>query len=676
MPLFGTDSSPQSASSFMCRIPRPLRVAGGTALLLFAGFSMGRTIAQTVHAAAANDAPAATPADDRIPVRTADDLPRFTYPLSGTAAEILADEARMKELIRRVIADVEGMLDTHRIEDPTALRDVYDLLSSAYSARGDLASAIEWSDRARELETKELEKAMRGVALKARAAALAEVGDDRARFPEVFRRKLAAAMDPIPYEVVKERLVGVRSQAKMVTRDLVERSLAVQLDPIIAAGNGTVPLAVVASLISTKFTLDTGLELLPIMADVYGEIIDRNAAAATVDLWTPRLRALDVASLPAGVRPTPVVVGIWDSGVDVSLFPGRLWTNSGETANGRDDDGNGFVDDIHGVAFDLDRRPTTGSLVPLDDLYTEEGLDLATYVRHVAASQDMQAGVENEGVVAFRTFYQGLEGERLRRYGDSLGLIGNYMHGTHVAGVAVEGNPYARIFHVTEAWPYKSIPDEAPTVEFGRRWGDTNRQAVEALKASGARVVNMSWRVGKAAFEGMLAAKGVGADAAERAELARAIFAELRSGLEEAIRSAPDILFIAGSGNEDNDVDFAEYVPAGLRLPNLITVGAIDERDTFTGFTSTGANVELYANGFRIDSVVPGGTRIRFSGTSMAAPQVSNLAAKLFAIDPSLTPAQVVALIREHAEPIPGREGRFVIHPARTIDALLARRGS
>jgi subtilisin family serine protease len=168
----------------------------------------------------------------------------------------------------------------------------------------------------------------------------------------------------------------------------------------------------------------------------------------------------------------------------------------------------------------------------------------------------------------------------------------------------------------------------------------------------------------------------VGADAAERAELARAIFAELRNGLEEAIRSAPDILFIAGSGNEDNDVDFAEYVPAGLRLPNLITVGAIDERDTFTGFTSTGANVELYANGFRIDSVVPGGTRIRFSGTSMAAPQVSNLAAKLFAIDPSLTPAQVVALIREHAEPIPGREGRFVIHPARTIDALLARRGS
>ena len=30
-----------------------------------------------------------------------------------------------------------------------------------------------------------------------------------------------------------------------------------------------------------------------------------------------------------------------------------MWTNAAETYNGLDDDGNGFVDDIHGIAFDM-----------------------------------------------------------------------------------------------------------------------------------------------------------------------------------------------------------------------------------------------------------------------------------------------------------------------------------
>jgi subtilisin family serine protease len=170
----------------------------------------------------------------------------------------------------------------------------------------------------------------------------------------------------------------------------------------------------------------------------------------------------------------------------------------------------------------------------------------------------------------------------------------------------------------------------------------------------------------------MLSAKGAGGTPEERAELSRRIFAPLRDGLEEAMRAAPGILFIAGSGNEDNDVDFAEYVPAGLRLPNLLTVGAVDDQDRFTTFTTTGENVELYANGFRIPSVVPGGRTIPFSGTSMAAPQVANLAAKILALRPGLTPAEVISLIRENADPIPDRPGRSIINPKRTIEAVRA----
>lgn len=48
-----------------------------------------------------------------------------------------------------------------------------------------------------------------------------------------------------------------------------------------------------------------------------------------------------------------VIVAILDSGVDVTHedLDGVLWRNADETANGRDDDGNGYVDDVHGWNF-------------------------------------------------------------------------------------------------------------------------------------------------------------------------------------------------------------------------------------------------------------------------------------------------------------------------------------
>jgi hypothetical protein len=171
-------------------------------------------------------------------------------------------------------------------------------------------------------------------------------------------------------------------------------------------------------------------------------------------------------------------------------------------------------------------------------------------------------------------------------------------------------------------------------------------------------------------IEGELAQKGVGASQVERAEISRKIFAGLRNGLEEAIRSAPGILFVAGSGNEVNDVDFDEYVPAGLRLPNLITVGAVDEKDKFTTFTSSGKNVERYANGYRIESYIPGWQRVKFSGTSMAAPKVVNLAGKLLALKPALTPVQLIEIIRRNADPVPGQPRRFIINPKRSIASI------
>ena len=54
------------------------------------------------------------------------------------------------------------------------------------------------------------------------------------------------------------------------------------------------------------------------------------------------------------LKPTRVIVGVLDSGVEVDHedLKGKVWVNEKEIAgNGKDDDGNGYIDDINGWNF-------------------------------------------------------------------------------------------------------------------------------------------------------------------------------------------------------------------------------------------------------------------------------------------------------------------------------------
>ena len=108
-------------------------------------------------------------------------------------------------------------------------------------------------------------------------------------------------------------------------------------------------------------------------------------------------------------------------------------------------------------------------------------------------------------------------------------------------------------------------------------------------------------------------------------------------------------LFVAAAGNSDSDNAFDEFFPSSFVLPNLLTVSAVDRGGDEASFTTYGKNVLVSANGYQVDSAIPGGTTLKESGTSMASPNVANLAAKLIALNPSLTPVQTIALIRDGA---------------------------
>jgi subtilisin family serine protease len=159
----------------------------------------------------------------------------------------------------------------------------------------------------------------------------------------------------------------------------------------------------------------------------------------------------------------------------------------------------------------------------------------------------------------------------------------------------------------------------------------------------------MSWSDNVPEFENWLSKQGGGTDPAERKKQTEALYAIWKKAIETAIKNAPDTLFVAAAGNSDRNAGSGGDIPASLHPPNLITVGAVNQAGDETGFTSYGDTVVVHADGYNVEGYVPGGAKLRISGTSMTTPQVANLAAKLFALDPQLTPFEVIDLIRRGA---------------------------
>lgn len=119
--------------------------------------------------------------------------------------------------------------------------------------------------------------------------------------------------------------------------------------------------------------------------------------------------------------------------------------------------------------------------------------------------------------------------------------------------------------------------------------------------------------------------------------------------LLEAVKRANDagVIFIAAAANDGRNNDTTDVFPANANYENTITVSASGNNDEKPSWSNYGqANVHLAAPGLNIMSTVPKDGYSNMSGTSMATPLVSGVVAFLKSQDPSLTGAEVRALLQ------------------------------
>ncbi len=601
---------------------------------------------------------APAPAQQKQPIERADQLPRHVYPVSATAMAVFQDPRQLAALAQRLEADLRADLAAYDIQDRATRKSYYGALSDLALLRSDYGTAVAYQDSIRAIEDKPGLRLTTGIVQHALAAAVRPPGTtpDTAVFRAALRREIAA----VPYARAQAELAFLKARLERLTPNVAAGVIQSEVEP--AARSGAISRELAQQLVGVRVAVD---RILPVRGVVVEELTRTIAAHAVVkpDIWAARDISLDGR---AGL--TPVLIGIWDTGVDTKLFPRQLYTNAAEIPdNGKDDDGDGYVDDVHGIAHDLLGKRDTGMLFALSLTPDEE----TEYRALAKGALDQEAGLENPEVDAFRRKVGAMAPADFKPFREKLGEYIIWSHGTHVAGIALKGNPAARMLVARDGTDQFKIPPRPPSLEDAPQQAQGMREVIEYFRQRGVRVVNMSWGFGPDFFERDLEANNVGRTPEERRKLARQVFDIGAKALHDAMTAAPDILFVVAAGNWDQDNKFGEFVPAAFDLPNLITAGAVDRAGDEAAFTSYG-KVDVYANGYEVRSTVPGGHELPLSGTSMAAPQVVNLAAKLLALKPALTTAELRRTILETADEKTIGAGKTIrlLNPKAAVETL------
>lgn len=409
---------------------------------------------------------------------------------------------------------------------------------------------------------------------------------------------------------------------------------------------------------------------------------------------------------------TKVIVAVIDSGIDIDHedLDDVIWTNKDEIPNnGKDDDNNGYVDDIHGWNFlgdTYEEQLELTRIIAKGDANTpnyneaqaayEEELKLwqerkaqnnqilpVILSSHNAISEHLKKEEYTlEEVKAIKTTDQ-----TLLRHQDIISQTFGFGLGTITETISVFQEQKEQIdsylnYKLNKTFSGRKTGDNPDDLDDKVGYGNGNVKPKEASEDHGthvAGIVAAERNNGKGAngvannVEIMAIRSTPRGDEYDKdvalairyavdngAKVINASFGKSFSPHSEWVRDAikyaadKDVVFVHAAGNDSKNVDIEPNFPSdninGKEISNnYISVGALAPKygsQMIASFSNYGTkNVDIFAPGQDIYSTVPENKYEENSGTSMAAPAVAGLAALIRSQYPQLTAAQVKTVI-------------------------------
>jgi thermitase len=278
-------------------------------------------------------------------------------------------------------------------------------------------------------------------------------------------------------------------------------------------------------------------------------------------------------------------------------------------------------DPMFGQMYGLHNTGQTGGTADAD-VDAPEGWDAAG-LSGFPATGGAKVGIVDTGITASHADLAGKVANCAQSIGLIPGLISGSIregrcaddngHGTHVAGtVSANTNNGVGVAGVSFNSPLAICRALSGPVGIGTTADIAN--CIRYVHDKGAKVISMSF--------------GGGASTT----LQNAVNYAWKSG------GANGSVLVAAAGN---DGDATLNYPAAY--PNVVSVAATDDTDAWASFSNANADVEVAAPGVDIVSTWRNGGYNTISGTSMATPHASGVAAVIRALNPGLTAAQAVS---------------------------------
>ena len=348
-------------------------------------------------------------------------------------------------------------------------------------------------------------------------------------------------------------------------------------------------------------------------------------------------------------------LAVIDSGLDTEhqALKAMVWVNTADPVNGKDDDSNGYIDDINGWNF------AEGSGVLLDKKY------IGTFSTDCYKFFDVQGRLLTGTATAEdREWYKAKIQDQA--FIKELTKFGNFTHGTHVAGIGTKETTNVSVMGV------KLIPTEQRMREWKpdgtgdflilmllKMSADNNiklmKQIAEYVQKEDMHVANCSFGISEKAARQLIRQQLEGMNEADISDervnrLAKTFLQDMlvTPGKDAFGKTAPGVLWVYAAGNDGSNNSELATFPANVKVENSISVAASVNTQALASFSNYRADlVEVAAPGVVIRSTIPGNEYLTMSGTSQAAPFVANVAVQIKAINEKLTPAGIKTILMQ-----------------------------